>query len=386
MSNCFVFVGDPGDDAKEKLGILESLGAVAKRVPGPGDINAIQSMEPQAIVIDGADPELGQHIVSFRERRELSQIPVIARVPSINAVSVENAFRSGCDDVCVDGNANQFRALAAVVAQREDWQTMRAPAGLVVLAHKDRYLRMRIGQVLRKNGFGLHFAGSTDELVDVVETHKPRAIIAAADLPPRSPITYVPGMEHQAPWIVLAPPEQMQILEAAVGDASNVKLLAHTSDPESLTFVLNDFLMPAQKSERRTPRILYGTPVMFKPRDGEDDDEFLGFSYNVNIGGLFVRTLTPPPMQSVLTIRFTPPMGMGTVVLTAQVVWRKEIGAEGGAATPEGMGVQFTDAMPADLAGFEAGYNALREYDERSNIAYTSVIPEKTAPQNIIQS
>ena len=386
MSSCFVFVGDPGQNAKEKLGILESIGETARRVPDPEDVGAIQALMPQAIVVDGEDPELGQHIVSYRERRELSRVPVIARLSAFDPLAVEYVFRSGCDDICVDGSLNQFRALAAVTTRNEDWQTMRAPAGLVVLAHKDRYLRMRIGQVLRKNGFDLHFAGSTDELVDVVETLKPRAVIAAADLPPRSPITYVPGIEHQAPWIILSPPEQMKILEAAVGDADNIKLLDHSSDAESLTFVLNDFLMPAQKSERRTPRILYGTPVMFMPRDGDRNDEFLGFSYNVNIGGLFVRTLTPPPMQSVLTVRFTPPMGLGTVVLTAQVVWRKEIGSDSGAATPEGMGVQFTDAMPADLAGFEAGYNALREYDERSNIAYTSVMPEQTATQNIIQS
>lgn len=375
MPNSFVFIGDPGLDAKDKLGVLESLGAVAKRVHEPDNMDAILALQPQAIVVPADLPDLGHRIVSLRERRELSRVPVIARMPVLDSKMVEHAFRGGCDDIIVDGNLNQFRAMAAVVTQNDDWQSMRAAAGLVVLAHQDRYTRMRIGQVLRKNGFDLHFAASTEELVNVVETLKPRAVIAANDLPTRSPVSFIETMDHQPPWIVLTAPEHMQMMETAVGEHEDIKFLDHSSDAESLTFVLNDFLAPKQKSERRTPRILYGTTVAFKPKDAVDAEEFFGFSYNVNIGGLFVRTLTPPPMQSLLTVRFTPPMGLGTVVLTAQVVWRKAIGSTDGPATPEGMGVQFVDALPADVAGFEAGYNYLREHQDRKKTAYTSIAP-----------
>ncbi|MBN2526014.1 MAG: PilZ domain-containing protein [Deltaproteobacteria bacterium] len=376
MANCFVFIGEPGPDAKDKLGILESNGTTARRVGDPADVNAVVDLSPIAIVIQGDLPMLGEYVVALRERRELSRVPVIARLSRFERSAVEHAFRGGCDDIIVDSKLNQFQAMAAVITQHDDWQSMRAPAGLVVLAHQDRYTRMRIGQVLRKNGFDLHFAASTDELVEVIDTKKPRAVITAADLPPRSPVSYSSTMDHQAPWIVLATTEQMALLETAVEDQEDIKFLDSSSDAESLTFVLNDFLAPRQKAERRSPRILYGTTVAFWPKDGSAAEEFLGFTYNVNIGGLFVRTLTPPPMQSVLYLRFSPPFGLGSVVMTAQVVWRKAIGTSGGAATPEGMGVQFVEAMPADLAGFEGGYNALRENQDKRKAAYTSKAPE----------
>ncbi len=377
MANNFVFIGNPGSDAREKLTVLEEIGATARRVPETNDVDSIVALTPRTIVLSADMSDLGQFIVSLRERRELSRVPIIARLPQLSHPMVEHAFRSGCEDIIIDGKLNQFRAMAAVVTQNEDWQSMRAPAGLVVLAHQDRYTRMRIGQVLRKNGFDLHFAGSTEELVDVVETHCPRAVITAANLPPRTPVTYFGTLEHSCPWIALTPPHQMTILEKAIGDTEGIKLLDESSDAESLTFVLNDFLAPKQKSERRTPRILYGTPVVFCPRGGDWEEAFYGFSYNVNIGGLFVRTLTPPPMQSLLSVKFTPPMGQGCVVITAQVVWRKEIGSTEGPATPEGMGVQFVDAMPADLAGFETGYNMMRDNDDHRKAAYTSIAPEQ---------
>lgn len=375
MTSCFVFIDNPGPDAKSKLSILESLGATAKRVPDPTDVNAIEAMTPQGIVISADSPNLGEYIVSLRERRSLARVPVIARVQQRNPTEIAHAFRSGCDDIIVDGRLNQFRAMAASITKNEDWLSMRAPAGLVVLAHPESGIRMRIGQVLRKNGFDMHFAASTEELIDVIETKKPRAVITAYDLPPQPPVQFFDSMEHKAPWIVLTAQEHLNKVENAVGDNQNIKFLDHSSDAESLTFVLNDFLAPKQKSERRTPRILYGTPVSFQPKDATEQDAFLGFSYNVNIGGLFVRTLTPPPMQSLLLVKFTPPMGLGTVALAAQVVWRKVIGSESGPATPEGMGVQFVESMPADTAGFEAGYNVLRAQNDRRKTSYTSLSP-----------
>lgn len=375
MSNCFAFIGDPGPDAKNKLQIIESFNAVAKRVSDPDDVGGIEQLNPQCIVVGDEIPRLGEYIVSLRERKSLSNIPVIGRIRSLESGSIEHAFRSGCDDIILDENLNQFHAMTSIITKNEDWQVMRAPAGLVVLAHQDRYTRMRIGQVLRKNGFDLHFAASTKELVDVIEEKKPRAVITAYDLPPKSPIIHIDTLSHQVPWIVLTAPEQMEILENAIHGNDSIKFLENSSDAESLTFVLNDFLAPKQKSERRTPRILYGTTVSFRPQGAGQSEDFYGFSYNVNIGGLFVRTLTPPPMQSLLEVRFTPPMGQGTVALIAQVVWRKTIGSTSGPATPEGMGVQFVESMPADMAGFETGYNILRKNNDGRKITYTSKVP-----------
>ncbi|MDD5306866.1 MAG: PilZ domain-containing protein, partial [Deltaproteobacteria bacterium] len=83
-------------------------------------------------------------------------------------------------------------------------------------------------------------------------------------------------------------------------------------------------------------------------------------TYNVNLNGLFVRTIAPPPLQSIVECRFRPPCGDGEVALPAQVVWRKEFAAAGKVLSPAGIGLQFLDgAKPADHAGYEAGYQAL---------------------------
>ena len=131
---------------------------------------------------------------------------------------------------------------------------------------------------------------------------------------------------------------------------------------------MNELLAPAPPEGRRTPRLLYESTVAYT-HEGSNE-KFFGYTYNINSGGLFIRTLTPPPRQSQISVTFRPPCGKGLVTGTAQVVWVSNYRSEGPSTSPAGMGVQLVGWSPADRAGFEGGYRALLEmHGEHDNDA-----------------
>jgi Tfp pilus assembly protein PilZ len=376
MSNTFVFIGEPGPDAKEKLKIIVKLNAAVKRLPADASVDDVEKLAPHSIILGQNVKKMDQLVIGLRERKSVRDVPVIASVESINSrKKVEDAFKSGVDDIIVDGKINQFYAMASLITKHDTWDVMRAPAGAIGLGHADRIARMKLGQMLRRNGFDLHFAADRDELDLMVKNKKPRAVITTLQMG-RSFLNGGGGKSVlKVPCIILASADEIASLNISVAPDSQIRFLDEQSDFESLTFLLNDLLAPAQKSERRTPRILYGTTVAFRPENTGDDAVFYGFTYNVNIGGLFIRTITAPPMQSRLLVEFTPPFGKGRVAMVAQVVWLKPIGHASGAATPAGIGVQFVQSWLADKAGFEAGYNAIRKESEKGRNVYSSIVP-----------
>ena len=305
-------------------------------------------------------------MAAVRQHRELDPVPLLACLDVQTHKEVEKAFADGADDYLITGEGEQLSTLVEVLLKTDIWNIVRAPAGMVVLAESRREERIRLGHVLRKNGFDIHHASNVAELEEAVTGLKPRAVIASIDLPGKSILTTmhaaaaVPG---SAPWILLDPglPEG-QLSGADV--LSSTAILRIDDDAERLTFLMNELLTPAPPMARRTPRLLYGTPVSYAAAGA--GKLFNGYSYNVNHGGVFVRSLTPLPSQTLIQMRFRPPFGRGEVAGRAHVMWVSGFAESNGAASPPGMGVQFVDWDVADKAGYEAGYRALLEHQERS--------------------
>jgi len=380
MERTFVFIGDPGPDAQLMLGVLTAAHIKARRLPPESEVSEIESSNPVVIAFAPDVPNRDQRIVAFRERQAFQRVPILTRVRTRDDAEVQQVFREGADGFLLDGETAHFDALVAAAVKEDTWQTVRAAAGRVILAHPDRSARVRIARVLKRNGFDPHFAATARELEKALDEVAARAVVASTTLPGPPLVTSLVGKNGEPDamrpvWLVLAPSNELDALTTSFASNSACRLADEGADPEASTFLLNDLLMPEPPKLRRSPRLLYGAMVAFGP-EGENRTPFSGFTYNVNAGGLFIRTLTPLPLQSRLSVSFKPPYGRGTVCMVVQIVWRKEFGDEAGAATPPGMGVQIVDAWPADLKGFEAGYQILCERSNAGRTALGSMPPQ----------
>src|SRR5215217_7133803 len=90
---------------------------------------------------------------------------------------------------------------------------------------------------------------------------------------------------------------------------------------------------------RDSRRVPLETRVQFK------FDRFSGFlseySSNISPGGLFIRTLTPQPMGTVLDFEFRLGDGFELIKGSGEVVWVRE--EDDGPTRPAGMGLRFRD-------------------------------------------
>jgi type IV pilus assembly protein PilZ len=82
--------------------------------------------------------------------------------------------------------------------------------------------------------------------------------------------------------------------------------------------------------------------------DCETEDTFLYASItNISEMGIFVRTLEPLPLGTVLTLRFAPPNLDEAFVLRATVQWINPLRALADNPNP-GMGLRFVELLPED--------------------------------------
>lgn len=363
MDQTFCFIGDPGPHRIQRLEILRAAGLKPVRInPCFRELEGLETELPAALVVGAEVVDRSSLMAELRQRPLLDAVPIIARVREPDPEEVEKAFADGADDILVDGAEAQFEALIASFGRADRWSAVRAPSGLVLLANENREERIRLGSVLRHGGFDIRFAADLEEMERwLSEGQAPRAVVASASLPGGSLSDAVQRLtsKHQmpSPWVIV---NAERSAHADPSDRPAAKVVYDTGhDPERLTFLMNELLAPAPPEGRRTPRLLYESTVAFT-HEGSDDN-FYGYSYNINSGGLFIRTLTTPPRQSRVRVRFRPPCGSGQVTGEVQVVWISEFRGNGTATSPAGMGVQFVDWAPADRAGFEGGYQALLE-------------------------
>ena len=98
-------------------------------------------------------------------------------------------------------------------------------------------------------------------------------------------------------------------------------------------------------------------------------DVVWAYTRDISLNGLFIRTIVPPPPETMLTISFRPPTGEGSVQVGARVAWRKEFGSGADPMKPSGVGVQFTRVSVPDGAAIEAGYGVLGDLLDKQSDA-----------------
>jgi uncharacterized protein (TIGR02266 family) len=90
----------------------------------------------------------------------------------------------------------------------------------------------------------------------------------------------------------------------------------------------------AAADRRRTPR----SPLTLRVDYSTVDELFSEFTRNVNEGGLFIETETPPPMETRVALEFKLPGSGAPIRARGRVAWIRDASPEEG---PAGMGVEF---------------------------------------------
>ncbi|NMC72737.1 MAG: hypothetical protein GYA57_22160 [Myxococcales bacterium] len=365
---------------------LTAAGIDVETVGTPAEAARASSAGDAALVADASLANLADVVALVRGSDRTETLPLVVVVRDPMRDPLERTFRLGIDDYVVESAVHQLRERAIALLRGDPWAGMRAPRGRLVLADPDRGRRQAVARVLRAWGFDFAFAADAEELAEQLRRDPPpRLAIAAADLPPDGAAAALPRLRGvrpgvEIPWLLLADAERLpevQDLARAYGPAS---VFDRSGPPENIIFLVNDLLQARGAEARRSPRLLHGGPVSFWTEGSAET--FWAYSYNINRTGLYVRTLAPPPLDTVLQVRFRPPFGEGLVAAEAQVMWRKEYGTQSGPLHPPGIGIQFTRVPLADAAAHAAGYDALlAEHERAAGAGSGSLRPEpRTTP------
>ncbi|MBN1772724.1 MAG: hypothetical protein JXB32_15755 [Deltaproteobacteria bacterium] len=334
-----------------------------------------------ALVVDAGSANLGEVSGLLRGSEGVENLPLLVVVRDPLREPLDRSFRLGIDDYLVESAIHQLCDRAVALEKGDPWTGVRASAGRIVLADADRARRQLVARILRHWGFDLSFAMDFDELAEQLRRDPvPRVALVAHDLPPDGASTALPKLRSarpgvEIPWVLLTDPDrlpQAQDIARAYGSAS---VFDRGGSPENIIFLVNDLLQARAADARRSARLLHGGPVSFWT-DGSPE-MFWAYSYNINRTGLYVRTLVPPPLGTLLHVWFRPPFGEGLAAADAQVMWRKEYGSKAGPLHPPGVGVQFVRVPVADAAAATAGYEALLEEQEGSGAESGGVPPER---------
>lgn len=315
----------------------------------------VDSLSPHAIVLDqsAASRKL---CLELRAQARHAQTPMLSLEPNLGDLSFAEVFSWGGDDA-VDSHlahalVGRLRALPA-----EAPGSARNGRGTALIADADRVRRIVQGRVLRNAGYAVGFAISGADALARVREQSPELVVAsdALDTDPARLIAAAREAGSSATWVITCPPMDLPKVRPLIESFGNATATDGFAPPENLVFLANELERGGLDDKRASRRLLYGTTVAFRAA-GRDEDDY-GYTYNISLGGVYVRTLAPPE-EDIVWLEFKPPRSERRVRLEGRVVWRRRFGPAEKATVPPGFGVAITDAMRRDLAAWNDGYTA----------------------------
>ncbi len=303
-------------------------------------------------------------------------IPIVAIGEPRNALSFTELFHSGGDDIVAPGDAGSFvRRLRAVVSRvmpRES--AMPGADGHAVIAGTNAKWQMIIARALSNAGVPTRFVTTFEEAI--AESPGAKVVVASDDFGPNGAQMAVAQARRsgsETPWVIVAPPKQMAAIGTAVAELARVAVVDAFAPPENALFVANELANPSGADNRAAPRLLFGTTVSFRAAGREEEDD-VGFTYNVSANGIFVRTLAPLESGEDVWLELCAPRSSRRVRLVGKVAWRRHFGPNESATVPPGFGIQIADGLAGDLERWRDGCEVLARDEMR-------VRPARFAPK-----
>jgi DNA-binding NtrC family response regulator len=271
------FIGDPGGAKSDLFGVFSDAGLrVRSMAPARSIAGELETDPPAAVVLGAQISDRRAIIASLQERSSLRQIPVLSQVIKPDQDSIERVFQDGADDFLFDGASAQLSAMAAVLEKSVISEISKAPNGLVLLAEEDRFERIRLGRVLKRNGFDIHFEADLEELRKSLNQLEPRAVISSAKLPGGSLFKTIleagDKIYEAPPWVIIKTEQAGKEIAELISSSKPHPTVVFDKgqDAERLTFLMNEILTPPPPNVRRSQRLLYGAPVLSRNKGTED--------------------------------------------------------------------------------------------------------------------
>lgn len=291
-------------------------------------------------------------------------VAVLAAVEDPYDRTLPDALGTCAVDYFLMSQPYHLKRLALAIMSKNPWGETPATGGKLILAEPRLDRRIAIARALRIALFDVVFVDTIEDLAGKLKGHDHYSIAIV-----ESGIADGGGFERlredttvrRLPWIVYGDREVLANTED--GHPEKLSPVGTESSPDAILFHVQEILKKPLKDLRQSRRIPLFTPIRFQVDTIKD--AVWAFTRDMSLNGLFVRTVAPPPPETMLTVTFKVPTEEGTVQVGARVAWRKEHGRQGDPAKPAGMGVQFTRVSPPDGAAIEAGHRAAIEILER---------------------
>jgi CheY-like chemotaxis protein len=347
----------------------EAAAAVgAELVSHPGDAASSLDSDTVAVLVPMQGAGACERCEQVRSDRRFAAVPLIVIGDSRNSLSFGELFQSGGDDIVAPGDAaslaRRLRAICAPGSPRAaDVATPSGESYAVVAGPASRWQTV-VARALSNAGVPTRFVATAAEAI--VASRGAKAVVAADGLEPSG--AHVALAEARAsgsdtPWVIVAEPRRVPEILAAVQSFARVAVVDSYAPPENALFAANELAATSAAADHRAaPRLLYGTSVGFRAA-GRDDDDDIGFTYNVSDNGLFVRTLAPLASGDDVWLELWAPRSSRRVRLAGKVAWRRHFGPNESATVPPGFGVQVTAGLAGDLERWRDGC-ALLQRDE----------------------
>ncbi len=314
-------------------------------------LGVISRERPAAVLLDGTAP--GVEKVCQRVRTDADQVnlPVVLFERKLSDRAFVKAFRWSADDlVSLESTAELVKRLRALPQPAID-----APPsvrGAALVAEPDETRRASFFRLLANAGFSVELAQTRAELEAAAKKTFRFCVASTALAEPVSVVRAARAAGSTSTWIFTARTSELEKVARSVAELERVAAVDALDPPENALFLANELAAGASRENRREPRSLYGTLVAFRAPGGSKDDT--GFSYNVSPGGLYVRTLAPPP-ESQVWLELRSPGSSRRARLEGRIAWSRPFGPNARATAPPGWGVEITSMLESERSVWEQG-------------------------------
>jgi hypothetical protein len=315
--------------------------------------------EPPSLIVlpIGTIAQLDLHVMLGSDER-FDGVAVLAAVDDPYDPRLRDTLENCALDYFVTSQPYHLKRLALAVMSKNPWSEAPTTSGKLLLAEANLERRIGIARAMRIAQFDVSFADTTEELVKRLSGDVGTTIVVA-NVAIASADTFATCFGNtelkRVPWIVYG--DRVILANTTEGKPDRLEPIGQEPNPDSLLFHVQDILKKPLKDLRSSKRMPMFTPVRFQVDTLRDT--MLAYTRDISLNGIFVRTIAPPPPETMLTVGFRAPTGEGTVQVGARVAWRKDFGQASDPMKPAGMGIQFTRVSAPDGAAIEAGYRAL---------------------------
>jgi uncharacterized protein (TIGR02266 family) len=328
--------------------------------------DAIDAGEPVCVVVDPST-RLGRELcLDGAIGARGTKFAMIGLVSDPAGNETADALTLGLDDVLPRGRLAEIaRKVCSLLEGTSAGPSGRT--GRAIVLDRDRRRRADVAEQLRRTGLQVEFATDHTEVRFGPDV---RLVVASARQPETGPIACMHAYRRrvgasQVPWLFVGGASDIDRLAPTLAHQANVACHRLDTDTQSLAGAADTLLRPPLASRRRSARIEFETPVSFQT--AEHPQDVWGCSSDLSMGGVFVRTLTAPPMGTAVTLTMDLPNCPAFTVRGA-VAWRSGFGT--GNRQGPGFGVQFDEAMdPSQLAVLSEGYRLLLESAAEARLA-----------------